>query len=1014
MPFQLPSTNQHGLNIPLFSLRSERSCGIGEYLDLIPMIRWCKEVGFSVLQTLPLNDTGPESSPYCALTSIALNPIHLSLVNLPGLEEHVELQEQIHSLQRLNALPYVDYKAVLDGKMKFLKDYFCFYNRQIFENKHFDEFWKNSAWLKGYALFKCLKYSTHWKPWEEWEPKIRDCDPETLKELESKFETEIDFHIFVQFLCFHQMRQVREVADEYGVSLLGDLPILINRESADVWLNQRLFDLSLAAGAPPDQYSQEGQYWGFPLYRWDKLKEEGYGWWIDRLNAASKLYHLYRIDHAVGFFRIWGVPLNHQAIEGAFYPKEFAEWIPHGDAIMTMMIDNSPMIPIAEDLGTVPDEVRIYLREHNICGTRVMRWERYWHGDRSYIPIHEYIKESLTTVSTHDSELLTGWWTSQPEEAGTYAQSRQWSYSHVLPLEQRIEILKASHHTNSLYHVNLINEYLNCIPELGWKGQEEERINTPGTITEANWSVKLSASVEQITSNPDLKKLIQTLLCGLFFFFGSLSAETDAHIKMLYSSLSPTSISQHLAFYQLYGETLYGQKALQDAWMLLGRGKAHGSAEMLSRFPEVTGSLVALINQKEDDTIILKDSEIALIDELAASLPNRRLKGYKATTEEEVIALPPEEIDLARGVFLSLLEEMPNGWEKMRSYEALLDLMALQVLARIPINATPQDKIRAMNELVFFELGYRFPPQSLSIKDIDVYTFLPTVLNSRKGVCLGVSILYLCLAQRLDLALEMVTPPGHIYVRYKNGPEEINIETTCRGVHIDSEEYLTIDTCALELQDIKEVIALAFINQASVYLGTEKFDLAERAYKKALPYHPRYDVLHKFLGLALLLNGKEEEGRSFLQKSIGPLPSHQVSPDTIAEDFLNGKIDAAGIGRLVKHVDSDRKSLLAEKDAFEEIQRAHPQFRAGWLGLAGSWLELSNEREALKALESYHRLDTENPTVEYYLANLYAKRVDFANAWHSLRHCEKITKSRDYIPEQLRDFREKLQQLSPE
>lgn len=1016
MPFTLPANTQHGINVPLFSLRSQSSCGIGEYLDLIPLLGWCKEVGFNVLQTLPLNDTGQESSPYCALTSTALNPIHLSLAQLPGLEQHPQLLEHLHKLQSLNNSPYVAYSTVLEGKMQFLKEYYNHFKREIFENNDFHTFLTTYEWLKGYALFKAIKYSTHWAPWEEWDNSLKTCSPESLQALESKFESEIDFHIFVQFLCFQQIAQVKAAADAHGVSLMGDLPILINRESADVWLNQHLFDLSRTAGAPPDQYSREGQNWGFPLYNWDALKFEHYNWWINRLECASHFYHLYRIDHVVGFFRIWSIPMAHKATEGEFSPNDASTWIAHGSEILRMMIDNTTMMPIAEDLGTVPDEVRTYLKEQQICGTRVMRWERRWNSDRSYIHPHEYIKESLTTVSTHDSELLTQWWTAQPEEAGTFAANRGWQYAHTITLEQRIAILRESHRTASLYHVNLLNEYLNCIPELAWKLPVEERINTPGIISDQNWTVKFAPTVEEIVANQPLKKLIQSLLCALLFFFCPLSAESDAHIKMLYSSLSPTSISQHLAFYQLYPDTVYGDKALKDAWWLLGRGQHNGSdgMEMLSKFPELTHALVALINQKESESVVLKESEIQLIDKFAAFLPNRRLKGSIATSEAEVIGLPPEEVDLARGLFLSLLDDSPQCWQEMRSYEALLDLMALQVLARIPSNAAPKDKIKAMNELIFFEMGYRFPPQSLSIKDIDVYTFLPTVLNSRKGVCLGVSILYLCLAQRLDLPLEMITPPGHIYVRYKNGDEEINIETTCRGVHIDSESYLSIDTCALEQQNIKQVIGLAYINQASVFLGTEKFELAEKAYKKALPYHPDYEVLHRFLGLSLCLNGKDAEGREYLSRACHKHPAHQISKDTVAEDYLAGKINAAGIARFVKHVDSNRAALQQEKDAFERILQEYPTFRAGWLGLAGSWMELGNERQALRALESYHELDPNNATVEFYLANLYAKRLDYEKGWDRLCRCEKLTQARDYIPENLRDFREQLQQVSPE
>jgi tetratricopeptide (TPR) repeat protein len=613
---------------------------------------------------------------------------------------------------------------------------------------------------------------------------------------------------------------------------------------------------------------------------------------------------------------------------------------------------------------------------------------------------------------------LTEWWRAQPEEAGTFAANHGWHYDSSITSEQRVEILRESHKTGSIYHVNLINEYLNCVPELAWKHPNHERINTPGTITEGNWTLKVEPTVEQIVSNSTLKKLIQNLLLTLLLMFVPLQAESEAHIKMLYSSLSPSSIPQHLAFYQLYPNSPYGEKALSDSWALLGKGSPAGSrrtnSEMLSHFPELTGAIVALINQKENDEVILSESEINLIEQFSFFLPNRKLKGSQVRSAAEVIALPPEEIDLARGLFLSLLENTPEGWQKMRSFEALLDLMALQVLAKLPFNASPKEKIKAMNELVFFEMGYRFPPQSLSTKDIDVYTFLPTVLNSRKGVCLGVSILYLCLAQRLDLPLEMVTPPGHIYVRYKSDDDEINIETTCRGVHVDSDYYLSIDTCSLEQQNIKQVIALAYINQASVFLGTGKYDLAEEAYKKALPYYPDHSVLHRFLGLSLCLNGKEEEGREFLTRSLEKKSEHQISPDTLAEDYLNGHINAQGVARFVTHVESNRAAILEEKQAYEKILQEFPLFRSGWLGLAGTWLELGNERQALKALEAYHEIDQGSATVEFYLANLYAKRLDFEKGWDRLCRCEKITQTRDYIPEELRDFREQLQQISPE
>ena len=162
------------------------------------------------------------------------------------------------------------------------------------------------------------------------------------------------------------------------------------------------------------------------------------------------------------------------------------------------------------------------------------------------------------------------------------------------------------------------------------------------------------------------------------------------------------------------------------------------------------------------------------------------------------------------------------------------------------------------------------------------------------------------------------------------------------------------------------------------------------------------------------MNGKEEEGREHLVRSCKTLPAHQISPDTFAQDYLNGKVSAEGVVRFAKHTESTRAAMLEEKEAYEKILQEYPEFRAGWLGLAGSWLELGNERQALKSLEAYHEIDPNNATVEFYLANLYAKRLDFQKGWDRLCSCEKLTQTKDYVPEAVRDFREALQQLSPE
>lgn len=236
---------------------------------------------------------------------------------------------------------------------------------------------------------------------------------------------------------------------------------------------------------------------------------------------------------------------------------------------------------------------------------------------------------------------------------------------------------------------------------------------------------------------------------------------SSPQLKMLYNSLDPTSIPQHLAFYELYGQTSEGQRALDDACTLLcGQRGMHQVRSILQHNLEgAVEGLVAIVNKPPNEASLeLSNEQLALIDQLASHLPNRRLKGFYAKTEDDVLRLPPEEIDLARGVLLSQLGEDPQALRKAKSYEASIDLMALQILARLPEQASPRAKIRAINHYIFEELGFRFPPHSTFAKEIDLYSFLPSVLDSRRGVCLGVSILYLCLAQRLNLHLEIITP----------------------------------------------------------------------------------------------------------------------------------------------------------------------------------------------------------------------------------------------------------------
>lgn len=503
--------NHHGIAVALFSIHSKASSGIGEYLDLIYLIDWCREIGFDVIQLLPLNDTGLETSPYNALSAFALNPIHLRLIQLPGCSQDETLSECVKSLQSsMKGRSHIDYPFVQKKKELFLRRYYRLYGSSIQETDDFLAFRReNGFWLDEYAFFKGLKVIQHWQPWESWPEMIRNPSPSLLESPPEEAVEEIAYQIFVQYLCHSQFMQVKRHAEEKGVFLKGDIPILISRESVDVWKHPKFFLLDLSAGAPPDMYSDFGQKWGFPPYNWDALKEQGYQWWISRLNEAAKYYHLYRIDHIVGFFRIWGIPRSLPPRDGRFIPEDQNRWIPEGSLIMKTMLENCDMLPIGEDLGVVPPEVKAYLRSIGICGTKVMRWERLWDTTKEFIDPKCYPKESMTTVSTHDTETLKQWWRDRPDEACLFAKMQKWTYTPELTQDQRISILKASHRSNSLFHINLISEYLAINPEMVWPNDEDERINVPGTISERNWSYLMRPSLEEIVENSDLKGVMR-------------------------------------------------------------------------------------------------------------------------------------------------------------------------------------------------------------------------------------------------------------------------------------------------------------------------------------------------------------------------------------------------------------------------------------------------------------------------------------------------------------------------
>lgn len=500
----------HGVNLPLSALRTEKSCGIGEFKDLLPLIDWCAELNLQIIQLLPLNDSGNDPSPYNNLSSCALNPIYISLRALPAIDE--DLFKELNLFEKLENRGRIAYAEVHSHKMAWLRRYFEAVAPELSRNPKFHDFIASNPWLKPYALFKVLKNQMEHNSWLTWPRNLVGLHMAEMEELIEKHWNEVCFFIALQYWCCRQLSEVKEYAQEKGIYLKGDIPILISPDSHDVWQHPEFFNLSLAAGAPPDVYNPKGQYWGFPLYNWDVKKRSQYSWWKERITYAAHFYDLFRIDHVVGFFRVWGIPLSQTPDQGSFVPQDENLWIPEGHERIEMILRYSPMLPIAEDLGSVPMEIKQLLMNMGICGTRVMRWERFWDGDKSYVPIGQYPVLSMTTVSTHDSLTLEQWWKELPEEAELYAQSKNWEYSPELSREKRMTILWDSHHSSSLFHINLLLEYLALFPELSWPHPEEERINVPGTISPKNWTYRFRTSLEEIVSHDGLKKAMQAIV----------------------------------------------------------------------------------------------------------------------------------------------------------------------------------------------------------------------------------------------------------------------------------------------------------------------------------------------------------------------------------------------------------------------------------------------------------------------------------------------------------------------
>lgn len=366
-----------GVAIPVFSLRTENSFGIGEFSDLKKLVDWAVITGQHIIQLLPVNDTNVtgtwlDSYPYNSISIFALNPIYLGLKSFP-LKDQEKLNKYLSEANKLNNLTSVDYEKVADLKQRYLKDLFTESGEETLSSNDFIKYkHSNDHWLFPYACFCYLRDLNDTADFSCWS-KYKLYDTNTLVVLiaEDKvaYET-VRFYNFVQYLLHLQLTEIKEYAHNRSVILKGDIPIGISRQSVEAWTDPHLFNLDKQTGAPPDDFSLTGQNWGFPTYNWDEMSKDNYAWWKKRFMKMTDYFDAYRIDHILGFFRIWEIPISSvQALLGYFSPalpltaEEIIEWGVDFDEIK-MTIPYLKRNEIDELFGKYTSEViEIYLHE---------------------------------------------------------------------------------------------------------------------------------------------------------------------------------------------------------------------------------------------------------------------------------------------------------------------------------------------------------------------------------------------------------------------------------------------------------------------------------------------------------------------------------------------------------------------------------------------------------------------------------------------------------------------------
>jgi 4-alpha-glucanotransferase len=561
-----------GIVIPIFSLRSAGSFGVGDFGDLKLMVDWAAKTDMRFIQVLPINDTNmsgswQDSYPYNAISIYALHPQYADFRQLPEIKDKATRDKYEALRQELNALPQIDYELMFKTKLDYLHDLYKQEGAATKRKASYKQFYEdNRQWLEPYAEFCYYRDLYHTAVFGNW--------PKPLPKADKKVT---DFWCFVQYILDQQMHAAHEYARKNRVVLKGDIPIGISRDGVEAWVEPKYFNLNGQAGAPPDPFSADGQNWGFPTYNWDEMLKDGCQWWVRRFRKMAQFFDAYRIDHVLGFFRIWEIPVPEKSgLEGQFSPalglsreeiesygivghddlflvdhKRNDRWHPriavqyqepyqkldegekynfnrlyndyfyrrnnqfwYQEAMKKLprLTQATRMLCCAEDLGMVPDCVPWVMNELRILSLEIQTMPKdpsIRFGKLSHNPYR-----SVCTFSTHDMPTLRQWWDEDMEQTQAYYNiplRRGGEAPHPLPGWLAKDIVSRQLTSPSMLCLLSLQDWLSIDERLRLPDQNGERINIPANPRHY-WRYRMHLTIEQMLQEDDFNETVKTLI----------------------------------------------------------------------------------------------------------------------------------------------------------------------------------------------------------------------------------------------------------------------------------------------------------------------------------------------------------------------------------------------------------------------------------------------------------------------------------------------------------------------